>query len=512
MLRSGSHSKIISTIVLIVGLLTIWIAFAPTNLGGQVAYVLINGNSMEPGFHDGDLALVRKASSYQVGDIVTYRDNEMQAYVIHRIVGQVQDRFVMKGDNNSWIDGTKPTADEIVGKLWLHIPKMGEAAEWVRVPLHAALAVVLLGGLLMVSTMVENNQNKKKKNGTQNSIGLFQLAVYACCILAVAFLALTLYSLSQPLQKLASAITYKQTGVFTYTAAGNTGVYDSGSAQSGEPIFTKLTCNLNLGFNYSLTGDQVTGVSGYQQYYAKVIDQESGWQRIIPMTNAVNFDGTTTSNTTSFNLCEVQSLVSAMETDTGFRLSNTYRLDIISRISLKGNIDGQGFNSLFEPKISFQFDSLHFYLISTDATQPDPLTTTQTSSIPNMLMVENTVKLFGLPFTVRGLRSVGEIGLEVALFSLFDLGLYFYFISKHNPERMIRIKYSGLLIDVKDRAVETFSPVINVASIDDLAKLAERGNVMIIHLAAREAHSSHYYLVQVDGTNYCYQTGKSATN
>ena len=35
----------------------IWILLAPTQLGGQVSYVIIDGNSMEPGFYFGDLGV-----------------------------------------------------------------------------------------------------------------------------------------------------------------------------------------------------------------------------------------------------------------------------------------------------------------------------------------------------------------------------------------------------------------------------------------------------------------------
>ncbi len=70
-----------------IGLAAIWLAFAPANLGGQVSYVLVNGISMEPGFHTGDLAIMRLATNYQVGDIVAYADAQMNANVIHRIIG-----------------------------------------------------------------------------------------------------------------------------------------------------------------------------------------------------------------------------------------------------------------------------------------------------------------------------------------------------------------------------------------------------------------------------------------
>ncbi len=39
-------------------------------VGGQAAYITINGNSMEPSFHLGDLAIVRRESVYQIGGIL----------------------------------------------------------------------------------------------------------------------------------------------------------------------------------------------------------------------------------------------------------------------------------------------------------------------------------------------------------------------------------------------------------------------------------------------------------
>jgi hypothetical protein len=37
--------------IMVVSLAAIWIAFAPLNIGGQASYIMVNGNSMEPGFH-----------------------------------------------------------------------------------------------------------------------------------------------------------------------------------------------------------------------------------------------------------------------------------------------------------------------------------------------------------------------------------------------------------------------------------------------------------------------------
>ena len=103
MKQSERWSSIFFNLILIAGLLIVWIAFAPVRIGGQASYVMVNGMSMEPGYHTGDLVIVRKAQTYQVGDVVTYRDAEMGAYVIHRIIGIEQGQFILKGDNNSWV-------------------------------------------------------------------------------------------------------------------------------------------------------------------------------------------------------------------------------------------------------------------------------------------------------------------------------------------------------------------------------------------------------------------------
>ncbi|MFZ1041111.1 MAG: hypothetical protein WCA79_08655 [Anaerolineales bacterium] len=63
------------------------------------------------------------------------------------------------------------------------------------------------------------------------------------------------------------------------------------------------------------------------------------------------------------------------------------------------------------------------------------------------------------------------------------------------------MRYGTLLMDVCERSLGTALPVIDVISIDDLAKLAERQNTMILHM---KLDFVHCYLVQSDGAIYRY--------
>jgi len=111
----------------------------------------------------------------------------------------------------------------------------------------------------------------------------------------------------------------------------------------------------------------------------------------------------------------------------------------------------------------------------------------------------NTVKFLGNEFNVVGMRALGISGLSLSLFSLLILGWYIYEVSKRSPEALIRIRFGRMLIEVYDRSLAKGSSVIEVANIDDLAKLAERQNAMILHTTR---DSLHYYFVQSDGATY----------
>ena len=86
MKQSQRRPSIFINLILFAGLVVIWIAFAPAKLGGRSSYVMVNGISMEPNYHTGDLVIVHKVPTYQVGDVVTYRDAILGEYIIHRII------------------------------------------------------------------------------------------------------------------------------------------------------------------------------------------------------------------------------------------------------------------------------------------------------------------------------------------------------------------------------------------------------------------------------------------
>ena len=130
--RALRSALVSAVLVLLAG--AAWLTFAPTGIGGATDYVTTRGNSMAPRFHTGDLAVIRPTEQYRVGDMVAYRSTLLNTVVLHRIIGRDGDRYVFKGDHNDFVDPTRPDRSQLVGKLWVRVPRAGVPLASVRRP------------------------------------------------------------------------------------------------------------------------------------------------------------------------------------------------------------------------------------------------------------------------------------------------------------------------------------------------------------------------------------------
>jgi signal peptidase I len=451
---------------------------------------------MEPNYHTGDLVIVHKVETYQVGDVVTYRDAILGEYIIHRIIDIKQDKYVFKGDNNSWIDVYRPTQEEIVGKQWIYIPKLGKIFEWIRVPLHLALIIVLLGGVFMKS-MIKSEKQGNQNRSSEGFGGMLEGGLYLFGICTLIFLGLAVFAFIRPSTRPADMIKYQQESHFSYSATGTPILYDSNMVQSGEPIFPKLACFLNVDFTYSASGDQLQGVSGAHQLVARVMDEQSGWQRTIPINQSTAFSGNMFTSASTVDLCEVIALVNTLEQETGLR-ANSYTLEIIPQVKMTANVAGTQITDSFDPKLVFRFDEVHFFL-TTPKGQDDPLNFYQQSSTQNLNVVASTISILGLKPTVSKVRMIALFGLAVSLTGVILLGLKAFATAQQSQEEWIQLKYSSLLVNVYERDIQPTASLIDVTTIDELAKLADRLNTVILHMTLNFLHC---YLVQGNGVAY----------
>lgn len=495
----NGRSSLMVVFVSIAALLIFWVTFLPVQLGGWVTYVIVDGISMEPGFVFGDLVLVRTQTDYAVGDAVVYRDETLGSYVFHRIVAMDLDRYILQGDNNGWLDSYHPSRDEIVGKLWLHAPKLGRTIEWMRTPLNLALAIGLVGGVFMFDLF-----KKPKQKGTDNSPsfqmgGFSQTVLFSLGLLALLFLGLGIFSFLRPLNRPAENISYQQDGMYYYSATGTPGVYDTDMVRSGEPVFTKLTCFLNIGYTYNILGDRLQGTTGTYKMSARILDEQGGWQRTLPLNGETIFSGNTFFTMTTLDLCQMEALVQLVEKEAGLK-QVSYTLEIVTDVSFAATADGNFVSDSFSQVLPFKYDKVQVYLAENDS-QVDPLHSTKQGLVESSVLEPNTISFLGLTVSVGTVRLISLFGFSAALIGLGGIGIGLYRAASQSQEGLTQLKYGSMLLDVVEQNLAPTSSIIDVASVDDLARLAERHGTMILHTTR---NFLQFYFVQVNGATYRY--------
>jgi signal peptidase I len=134
-----------ASILLLIGACVFWAMFLrPQSLGGPAGYVLVSGESMQPLYYTGDLILVQRQQSYEIGDVIAYHvpkgDPMAGAQVIHRIIGGDATRgFVVQGDNRTAPDVWRPKQRDIVGAASVRIPHALVVLQFLRSPLLLGL-------------------------------------------------------------------------------------------------------------------------------------------------------------------------------------------------------------------------------------------------------------------------------------------------------------------------------------------------------------------------------------
>ena len=137
-MKRGVHA--IAWVLLAVAAFVLW----PERWGGSMTYVITSGTSMEPTFVQGDLAILRSAGDYRVGDVAAYDSAELKKIVMHRITKESDEGYTFQGDNNDFLDAETVTEEQMLGELVVRVPGVGRYLTWFLKPLNLAIAAAAL--------------------------------------------------------------------------------------------------------------------------------------------------------------------------------------------------------------------------------------------------------------------------------------------------------------------------------------------------------------------------------
>lgn len=492
---------------------------APPALGGSTTYVTTNGISMQPRFHTGDLAVVRPAGEYRVGDAVAYRSRQLDTVVLHRIVAVERGRFTLKGDNNSWLDPERPTGRKIIGKLALHIPRGGIWLDRATSP--AALAVVafllVAGGgvasrtrlrsrgrarrsatdgrrlaaprsnlLTPRSTTVSAHAYRRRRTPSFNALPPYLSAtLYMAVIAGLLGLVLGVFAWSAPTTEMvAEEIASDRRVTFSYTAeVPRTPAYDSTTVTSPAPVFRKLADIVVVDFAYR-------GAPGTVSVSAELASS-SGWRTTLPLEAETTLDGTAYDGRVSLELDALEQRVSQAAIATGVPM------DQVTVTVRPRFVDADG--SVFAPELQLTLTDLQL-AVSPDAA----LTVRDESTIQQLTQSERELSLAGRHLAAADARVLSGVLVLGAVLVLLLIRPLARWTAPGSEGARIRQRYAGILVKVEPMAIPAHRPVVDVTDFATLAKVAERYGLLVLHWVRTDVET---FVVQDEGATYRYRTG-----
>jgi signal peptidase I len=523
-LRSGLISA-----ALVVLAVAVWLLLAPTQIGGETSYVRTSGISMQPRFHTGDLAVVRPAKSYKVGDIVAYRSKVLHLVVLHRIIAVKGDGYVTRGDNNDFVDPDHPSGAAVLGKLSVRVPHGG----WVLALLHTPFMAALFAGAMALFLFMGAKHHRRRRDRRRPSearpdrpvarpatprpgaiLGLDGYAVFTTsAVAAAAFLALGVLALAHPATKpVAKKTPYTEKVSFGYHAQAPAGpVYPDGVVKTGDPIFLKLVHRVRVKAHYRLDAKVPQRLGGTMEVLLR-LTSPTGWTRTIQLAAPKSFKGDYASADVILDVPSLQSLIRKVDKLTGVAPGSAYNLAVIPRVHVAGTLASQPLTSDYAPEMSLQLDALQ---LRAAAASPAPaaagapaaskddkggLTPSRSGNVASMSTASSALTVRGHDIPVNTARWIAIIGFLLAASVALLTGLRLLADST-DPTAYIH-RYRHLIVPIAGTTFDPARPPIDVTSINALAQLAERSERLILH----EQHDgSDTYLVDDEGTLYRYQ-------
>jgi signal peptidase I len=488
-----------------------WFLLAPQMFGGSTAYVIVSGSSMQPGIDGGDLVLLRNAQDYRVGDVVGYRSPSLHTVVLHRIVHVDGGRFTFKGDSNSWIDPDRPSASDLLGRMWVRVPGVGSALRrpWVMFALVGVLLVGAFGGLgagrsrrrraTLPARPAHPSTGRADPAAIWISTGLALAAAVA--LGGVAFT-------TSETRETAIRAPYAQSGSFTYAAAVPPGpVYGDGAVATGDPVYLRLAGELDVAFGYTFRSDVPHRTTGTGQLFL-VISDVNGWSRrsaLGPSATIAN-DGATL--TGRLDLTAIHRLLVRVERLTGV-VRDRYELRVVADVRAAVSGSGGTEQVAFAPGLAFQIDALELQLSPGGTALGEGggmLHPTAEGSLEALAVRPAALSVLGRQLDVRTARLAAVAGAVVSLGVLVVAIALARRRRGEDEASLIHRRYGRILVPVRGPMTPA-SRQVEVADMDTLVRLAEHHECLILH---GRTDSGHDFAVEHDGVRYRYGVGSAS--
>ena len=456
-------------------LAAVW-GFWPLALGGDTTYVTTHGISMEPRFHTGDLAILRAAPTYSVGDVVAYRSDSLDTVVMHRIVDRDGDRFVIQGDNNTWLDEDHPAEDQILGEFWLRVPQGGKVLGALRSPaalVVLGLATVVLGAFARDPRRRDGRRNRRRHarrppafpapvRAWARQAALASGAVAAVAAIGACVLAALPSNESEP-----RTLQVTQQGQFTYTGHAQRGTtYPQGVVSTGDTVWTKLATGLTVSFEDTVSGPGVENVQGAMRLDVAVAAAD-GWSAYLDSSPVVAFENGTATAAAPVDVTRASALLGRHYAEIGTSGGGA-TLTVTPVVAMTGTVRGAAFEATPPAPLAFALDASSLRLA--DGAAAKSLTPSTQTPVTVDEIVPRRLAVLSVSIPIGLARTLAVILLGASLVVL-AAGLD----RPDGPRRRgRRVRRTARRADPPGRSLDPGPTVIDVSDAESLHRVAER--------------------------------------
>ena len=271
--------------------------------------------------------------------------------------------------------------------------------------------------------------------------------------------------------------TYEHRSTLNYGARGGDDIYDSGFAESGEPVFRALADAMAVHFDYRFESELPAIVSGSYRLSAR-LSHTNGWVRTIEIIPERAFDGTAVSATGIVDFGRVQALIDRLEEQTGVT-TDRYLLTLVADVDASGTLAGKDFDDRVTSKLEFLLDSTQLQLV-TDPAVENPFATAKARVVANSRVEDRTLGAAGLSLRVVDAEMAARIALGVSLVAAVAMGVFALLARRDGEAARIRARHGKLLVPARLEQLPRDVVLAEVSQFSDLAKLAQLEGLPIL--------------------------------
>ena len=499
----------------VIGLVIAWLLIAPQQLGGPVSYVVIYGNSMEPGLYAGDLVSIRRSDTYSVGDVVAYNNEDIGQIVLHRVIDIDDGRYTFQGDNNDFVDPAKPTEKELVGRMWFKVSGAGTILKRIQAPVPAAIlagviGLVVAGGAGAASRRrrrftadeVPNARSERPGNapGPRSTTRIVAI-VFAIASLVFAALAGFLF-LHPNTESATRQIGYTHRAGWSYAADVSTGPVYERDVSTGDPLFLSVVKKVDVRLDYTFETDAAVDLATKGSIDAR-LSAANGWTRTFEVLGPTEIEGSEGLEGT-LDLAVISAAIRDVEKATGV-VQQAYQLDLVAPIEVSGTMEGAPLEDRYESSLAFNLDAQQLQLQREPEGPPpaigEPIVTEDQRAIVAAEEVPARVEVAGLSVPVQQGRLIAVIGFVVCALGALATGIPTLRAQKRDEPSRIQARYGSWLVPARSLDLSPDRPSVEVESIEALARVAERFDLPILY---HHSGDEHYYVVEGGPAVYVY--------